>query len=192
MIQLKEIVQAQTDGIILRNKGISEEEYEKWVKEIKDQVAEIDGFCRIHHYWETAKTLGSSCVHVSFYQLRENPLIRECAQTLGVSVHSVKQAVRAWKMGADYLMAGHIYNTSCKEGLPGRGVSFLRQVCQAVPIPVYAIGGIGLTDYDKIREVIRAKAGGVCIMSGFMKSENPQNELECLRNYVKRQFDLKG
>ena len=38
---------------------------------------------------------------------------------------------------------GHVFATGCKPGLPGRGVELLAQVCQASPLPVYAIGGVG-------------------------------------------------
>lgn len=187
MTQLGEIAQAGTDRIILRNKGISEQEYKVWAGEIKDRLEKFT-ICTVHHYWETARNLQVSDIHVSFYQLQENPEIRECAGTLGVSVHSVKQAVRAWKMGADYLIAGHIYETACKEGLPGRGLSFLKQICGAVSVPVYAIGGIGLADYDKIEEIIRAKAGGICIMSDFMNSKDPRGEVKRLRKYLENRL----
>lgn len=50
--------------------------------------------------------------------------------------------MEAQALGATYLLAGHIFDTSCKPGLPGRGLDFLAQVCAAVPLPVYAIGGI--------------------------------------------------
>ena len=41
------------------------------------------------------------------------------------------------------MTAGHIYATDCKQGLPPRGLDFLEEVCRAVDIPVWAIGGIG-------------------------------------------------
>ena len=50
--------------------------------------------------------------------------------------------VAAEKLGADYLIAGHIFNTPCKQGTPGRGLDYLRRVCESVSIPVFGIGGI--------------------------------------------------
>ena len=65
-------------------------------------------------------------------------------------------------------MAGHIYATDCKKGLPPRGLSFLREVCSNVTVPVYAIGGIGFAD-GRIEEVCKNGAKGACIMSEVMK-----------------------
>ncbi|HBV52505.1 MAG TPA: thiamine phosphate synthase, partial [Clostridiales bacterium] len=86
---------------------------------------------------------------------------------IGASVHSVQDALRAEALGAGSGTAGHIYETSCKEGLPPRGTEFLRAVCSAVRIPVYAIGGIRLEE-NQIRTVLGCGAAGVCIMSGMM------------------------
>lgn len=86
---------------------------------------------------------------------------------LGCSVHSVLDAIEAEKLGASYLTAGHIFATDCKRGLPPRGTDFLKQVCEAVSIPVYAIGGIGFDD-GKIDRVCECGAAGACIMSAFM------------------------
>lgn len=83
-----------------------------------------------------------------------------------MSVHSVEQAVRAQQLGADFLIAGHIFPTDCKPGLPPRGLEFLGQVCRAVTIPVYAIGGI---TPENAPLAVKAGAAGVCIMSGAMK-----------------------
>ena len=56
---------------------------------------------------------------------------------IGVSVHSVEEAIFAEKMGAGYVTAGHIFLTDCKKGLAARGLPFLKNVCESVGIPVY-------------------------------------------------------
>ena len=99
--------------------------------------------------------------NLSMDQKNKNKLI------LGCSVHSVEDAIEAEKLGASYLTAGHIFATDCKRGLPPRGMEFLKQVCETVNIPVYAIGGIGLND-GKIDSVCECGAAGACIMSAFM------------------------
>ena len=87
----------------------------------------------------------------------------------GVSCHSVEDALCAYKLGCDYVTAGHVYITDCKKGLAPRGIDFLKKMCDSVPIPVYGIGGIDL-ESDKIDEVKQAGAKGACIMSGYMKA----------------------
>ena len=87
----------------------------------------------------------------------------------GASCHSVEDALCAYKLGCDYVTAGHVYITDCKKGLAPRGIDFLKKICDSVPIPVYGIGGIDL-ESDKIDEVKQAGAKGACIMSGYMKA----------------------
>src|SRR5689334_1120551 len=87
---------------------------------------------------------------------------------IGASVHSVEEAKEAVILGATYLIAGHIFSTDSKKGVPSRGLSFLKQVCDAVSIPVFAIGGIKRNDVNAIKA---AGANGVCIMSEAMTCE---------------------
>ena len=62
-----------------------------------------------------------------------------------------------------------MFLTDCKKGLPGRGLTFLQNICENVSIPVYAIGGIS---NENINDVRLTGAAGACIMSGFMKCNN--------------------
>ena len=73
---------------------------------------------------------------------------------------------------------GHIFPTGCKPGLPPRGVELLAQVCQASPLPVYAIGGVGP---GNIAQVKQAGATGACVMSGFMTAPDPARLVGQLR-----------
>ena len=95
-------------------------------------------------------------------------------KVLGASCHSIDDAVRAENLGCTYIIAGHIFDTDCKKGLPGRGLDFLKNVCQRVKIPVYAIGGIRS---ENIKAVKNAGAKGVCVMSGVMMCEDVEEYL---------------
>jgi thiamine-phosphate pyrophosphorylase len=88
---------------------------------------------------------------------------------LGASCHSALDARRAKALGCTYILAGHIYDTDCKKGLPGRGPEFLRNVTKEVDLPVYAIGGIEPENIDEVR---RGGAAGACIMSSAMKAKS--------------------
>ena len=90
-------------------------------------------------------------------------------KVLGASCHSVEDAMEAQALGCTYITAGHVFETECKKGLPGRGLEFLRNVCTAVNIPVYGIGGI---TSDNIALVRKTGARGACLMSSLMVSNN--------------------
>ena len=83
-----------------------------------------------------------------------------------VSVHSINEVIRINNSDVDAIIAGHIYDTECKKGLPGRGIDFLTSIVEQVDVPVYAIGGI---DEFNIEEVASAGASGACQMSFYMK-----------------------
>lgn len=175
--QIKRVCELKPSFIILREKDLTENEYEVLAERILDICADYDVKCILHTYWKTALKLGQTSIHLPLVVLRqlENEERRKFS-TIGCSIHSVCEAVEAQRLGASYITAGHIYTTDCKKGVPARGVQFLQEVCESVQIPVYAIGGIHLetSEPGKIlhsQEVELTKAGakGVCIMSGFMK-----------------------
>lgn len=85
---------------------------------------------------------------------------------IGTSIHSVEDAVFAESHGADYITAGHIFTTDCKKGLPGRGMDWLKLICNAVSIPVYAIGGISDANVSMLSD---CNISGYCMMSASMK-----------------------
>lgn len=83
---------------------------------------------------------------------------------IGRSVHSLEEAVQAEKEDADYVLFGHVFETDCKKGLEGRGVSLLSDIKQRISVPVIAIGGM---TPDRLRDVKRAGAEGIAVMSGI-------------------------
>ena len=89
---------------------------------------------------------------------------------IGVSVHSVKESKEAERFGATYLIAGHIFPTDYKKGVSPRGLLFLKEVCDAVEIPVFAIGGI---NKDNFKNALDKGAKGICIMSEAMIHLSP-------------------
>jgi thiamine-phosphate pyrophosphorylase len=84
---------------------------------------------------------------------------------IGRSVHTAAEAVAAARSGVDYLIMGTVYPTASKPGdAPLCGLHGLRQACQAVTVPVLAIGGITT---DKVDGVAAAGAAGVAAVGLF-------------------------
>lgn len=144
--------------VILREKDLDEHDYLKLLNKTgtKNIIA--------HTYADAAISAGIKKIHLPLHLL-------EIADTsgfevVGCSVHSLEQAQRAYELGADYITAGHIFATDCKKGLPPRGTGLIEKIASAIPLPVYAIGGISP---DNAQTAIDAGASGVCVMSGFMK-----------------------
>ncbi|MHA9739787.1 thiamine phosphate synthase [Robinsoniella peoriensis] len=157
----------EIEKIILREKDLTPDEYEILAVKCWEICRGHGKPLVINHFVEVAKRLQIPEVQISMESLRTyaNSALGNFL-SVGVSVHSAEEAVEAQLLGADYLIAGHIFQTDCKKGIPGRGLAFLEEVCKLVSIPVYAIGGISP---DNIHEVIRSGAKGGCMMSGFMR-----------------------
>ena len=150
--------------MILREKDLSEKEYTELARKI---LAVTDNVI-LHSFISSAKTLGHKKIHLPMHLLETSDV--SVFDTVGASVHSVDEAVRAQALGASYITAGHIFETDCKKGVQPRGLDFLKNVCEAVSIPVYAIGGI---TPENAASAIAAGAAGVCVMSAFMKTKCP-------------------
>jgi thiamine-phosphate diphosphorylase len=89
---------------------------------------------------------------------------------IGRSVHDVAGAQRAAEDGADFVIAGHVYETASKAGQAGRGSQFIASIVVACPLPVIAIGGI---TPERVAEVVAAGAHGVAVISGILKADDP-------------------
>ncbi|WP_102347211.1 thiazole tautomerase TenI [Bacillus sp. Marseille-P3661] len=89
---------------------------------------------------------------------------------VGSSVHSLKEALEKEQQGADFLVFGHIFNTTSKPDLQPRGIASLRELTDAVSIPVIAIGGINTTN---IANVLQANVQGVAVLSAILEDKNP-------------------
>ena len=168
MEQMERVVKLHPKAVILREKDLSEEEYAELAAQILTLCKQYQVPCMLHTYLETARKLQHPYIHLSLFLLKENSEKLSDFLAVGCSIHSVEEAKEAQKLGATYLTAGHIYTTDCKKGLPPRGLDFLKNVCDAVTIPVYAIGGIH-AGTGQIREVMECGASGACIMSEMMK-----------------------
>lgn len=166
-MQIGQIARTCPEGIIVREKDLTEYEYEKLADEVLKICIQYHVPCILHTYVNAARRLGVDAVHLPL------PLLRSMSKeqknsffVLGASVHSVEEALLAQEAGATYLTAGHVFATDCKRGVPPRGLSFLREVCAAVTLPVYALGGI---HQENAAACIQAGARGVCLMSACMQ-----------------------
>jgi thiamine-phosphate pyrophosphorylase len=88
---------------------------------------------------------------------------------IGLSTHSLEQALQAERDGADYIGVGPIYPTGTKPGRPPVGVDLIQQVAGRVHVPFFAIGGITL---DRLDEVISAGCSRVAVSSAIIAADN--------------------
>lgn len=164
--QIEILAKMNPRGIILREKDLSEAEYEKLAKEILEICKRENVACILHFYPKVAMRLKCKNIHLPLVKLREMKMEKEEFEKIGISVHSLEEALEAEQLGATYLIAGHIFETDCKRGVEPRGLEFLSEICCKVSIPVYAIGGIKESNAYLVEH---CGASGICMMSAVME-----------------------
>lgn len=169
--QIESICKKHPRAVLLREKDLTEDEYASLFRRIQEICHRHEVPCIPHTFIEAARQQGSAGIHLPLHILTSRPEAVTWFQTAGASVHSVQEAAEAEKAGAAYLIAGHIFSTNCKPGLAPRGKEFLRQVCAAVEIPVYAIGGMR-GSIECVAEMLACGAVGICVMSECMMWES--------------------
>lgn len=179
LTQIEKIALAHPAGIILREKDLSEENYTFLAEEVL-KICRMHGTpCILHSFCRTALRLRCRQIHLPLPILRTlSAEDRTAFDIIGASCHSREDARLAEQLGCTYISAGHIFDTTCKKGLPGRGLPFLKDLCNSVSIPVYAIGGITPENIASVRD---AGASGACIMSSLMTCREPGDLLTSLQ-----------
>lgn len=100
---------------------------------------------------------------------------------IGVSAKTVEQALLAQKMGADYIGTGAVFPTSSKSDAKVCGISSLKAVCDAVDIPVVAIGGI---NENNILDLKGSGADGIAVISAIFAQNDIISATKKLKKLV--------
>ena len=101
---------------------------------------------------------------------------------LGVSVHTVDEAKRAVACGADYLGVGAVFSTTTKTNVSRMPIETLQSICNAVDVPVVAIGGM---NQGNIMELAGSGVDGVALVSAIFSAENIEERCRKLRGTAK-------
>ena len=150
--QIDRVCSLHPKAVILREKDLPEEEYSRLAEQILEICKRYQVPCILHTYVNVAEKLHHPYIHLPIFLLEKYEGKLGGFRQIGSSVHSVEDALKAESLGADYLTAGHIYTN----------------VCKAVKIPVYAIGGIH-PGTGQLNEIMEHGSVGGCIMSDMMK-----------------------
>ena len=170
--QLEKVTKLHPHALILREKDLTDDAYESLAKKVFDLCKREDITCFLHTKIEIARKIGCQNIHLSIPMLKglsetEKKALTEDFCEISISCHSMEDVEIAMAGGATQIILGTIFETECKKGVLGKGVEFVREICQKCPLPVYAIGGMNL---QRLPLVIDAGAAGCCMMSGFMQT----------------------
>ena len=100
---------------------------------------------------------------------------------VGATAKTVEAAKKAYEDGADYLGVGAIFPTTTKVVTIRTSVETLNEICQSVPIPAVAIGGLNDGNMDILKG---GKMAGVAVVSAIMKAEDPKAAAARMKEHV--------
>jgi thiamine-phosphate pyrophosphorylase len=156
------------DVIQLRDKTCSIKKLLRTARELRAITRRSGTVLIINDRLDVALASGADGVHLGQGDIRVSTArqLSPPGFIIGVSVGTAAEAVEAEKEGADYLALSPTFSTTSKDDAgPGHGLDRLREVRQAVTLPLLAIGGIGSRN---VREVIAAGADGIAVISAVV------------------------
>lgn len=163
-------------NIILREKDLSTEELIEIYIKIRDLVPEETNII-INSNIEATRILKEKFIHLSFNDFKRN-LEEIKSLQVGVSVHSILEAIEADRLGASYILVSPIFETQCKKGVIPKGSSFIKEIKEKVNCKVIALGGINELNF---KEVLWAGADDFACMSLLFMSNNIKKSLDTFK-----------
>lgn len=184
-VSIVEKIHREIDGIHLREKKWSANKLVQVIQLLHSKGVPLTKIF-VNDRIDVALTMRVKGVQLGHHSINIT-FVREMFPTLtiGCSVHSVEEAVRAERKGANYLFYGHIFETTSKQGITPRGLESLQYMKELTTIPIIAIGGI---TPENTKEVMRQGVSGIAVMSGILLHENPVEATQRYRNQLEKEI----
>ena len=166
----------------LREKKLDEEHFLEEAKEIKELCRRYHVPFVINDNVDIALAMDADGVHVGQSDMEAGSVREKLGpdKIIGVSAQTVEQAVLAQQRGADYLGVGAVFPTGSKDDAVEVCHDTLRAICEAVDIPVIAIGGISA---ENVKELADSGICGIAVISAIFA----QPDIEAATKELKEQ-----
>lgn len=164
--QVEQTINAGATFVQLREKHLTFDEFVKAAREVKEVTDKYKIPFVINDNVEVAISVNADGIHVGQSDL-EAKNVRELIgenKILGVSAQTVEQALNAQESGADYIGVGAVFSTTTKDDAENVSLDILKEICNAVSIPVVAIGGISK---NNILKLSGSGVDGVAVISAI-------------------------
>lgn len=185
---VKEVLKNGATFLQIREKDLNEADFETEAKKLQDICKEYHVPYVVNDNVEVAIKIGADGVHVGQSDIKGRDIraMIGAEKILGISAGTVEEAVAAQKAGADYIGVGAVFGTSTKKNARNMTMSRLKEIVEAVTIPVVAIGGINASN---ISELAGSKVDGVAVVSAIFAAGNPGEATKELLLKVKKMVE---
>lgn len=181
--QVEKALKGGVTFLQLREKGLDEDAFLKEAKEMKKLCSRYHVPLIINDNVKIALESDADGVHVGQEDMEAGKVRKELGpdKIIGVSAHNAREAILAFKQGADYLGAGAVFGSSTKKNASNLSYETLQEICRSVDLPVVAIGGIGEENIPKL-----AGSGicGVAVVSALFAQKDIQEAAKRLKSRV--------
>ncbi len=155
----------------LRGRDIPEKELLKLARELRGLTKEFHALFIVNDRADITIEVQADGLHIG----QEDMPIEEARsivgddRLIGLSAHTLQEALRAQEQGADYLGIGPVFSTDTKRQAKPVGTQLIEEVAGEIKIPFFAIGGINI---QNIRQVLEAGATRVAVCSAIISQED--------------------
>jgi thiamine-phosphate pyrophosphorylase len=172
----------------LREKNLNDADFYEEAVRLQDMAREYGVPFVVNDNVEIAVKMDADGVHVGQSDMEAGDVRALIGpdKILGVSAQTVEQAVLAEKRGADYLGVGAVFPTGSKDDAVEVSYETLREICNAVSIPVVAIGGI---TYENTHELAGSGICGIAVISAIYAQKNIKEAAAALKKVTAETID---
>lgn len=187
--QVEDALKGGATFIQLREKELDEGSFLKEAKEMKELCAKYHVPFVINDNVEIAKLSDADGVHVGQSDMETLAVRSKLGEDkiIGVSAQTVEQAVLAEKHGADYLGVGAVFPTGSKADADDVSRETLQAICEAVQIPVIAIGGI---TEENVMQLTGSGICGIAVISAIFAQTDIKKATEKLKEKTKNMTEM--
>ncbi|HLY62847.1 MAG TPA: thiamine phosphate synthase [Terriglobia bacterium] len=182
--RILEAIRARVDMVQIREKDLFTRELVALVQGAVIGAAETHTQIVVNDRLDVALALGAAGVHLGTSSMPPEA-VRSCVGAdflVGVSCHSLDEALRAEAAGANYVLLGPIFPTPSKLAYgPPLGLQTLRDTSARLKIPVFALGGINV---ERARPCLEAGARGLAGISLFQECDSLEERVQELRAQI--------
>lgn len=185
--QVERAIKGGATFVQLREKELDAMHFLEEAKEIRKLCQKYNVPFVVNDNVEIAVRSDADGVHVGQSDMEAGDVRAKLGpdKIIGVSVQTAEQAVLAQERGADYLGVGAVFPTGSKADAQEVSHEMLKKICQAVDIPVIAIGGIGA---DNVRELSGSGICGIAVISAIFAKKDIEGAARELKGLTEEMF----